>query len=168
MSQRNPPRMLEWKLGFDFLSSVSMDRTTNCDVFNSTSWGVVEEVGSTPITPMWRNIMIRSTRPDHVNLSTHRMKNRTLQKKVPISKPQLTSTFPIFRRCFFSFLLLAIVFIFFYSIILMMGLDPNLFSSKVESMILGKGLSFLFQRIGWYGAQEKQTNLSIPERTYLR
>nr|KUM49057.1 hypothetical protein ABT39_MTgene4394 [Picea glauca] len=32
--------MLEWKLGFDFLSSVSMDRTTNCDVFNSTSWGL--------------------------------------------------------------------------------------------------------------------------------
>lgn len=33
----------------------------------------------------------------------------------------------------------------------MMGLDPNLFSTKVESMILGKGLSFLFQRIGWAG-----------------
>lgn len=30
--------MLEWKLGFDFLSLLylkSMDRTTNCDVFNT-------------------------------------------------------------------------------------------------------------------------------------
>nr|QDS78280.2 succinate dehydrogenase subunit 3 [Camellia sinensis var. assamica] len=47
---------------------------------------------------------------------------RPLSPHLPIYKPQLTSTFPIFRRSVFSFLLLAIVFIFVYSIILMMGL----------------------------------------------
>ena len=33
----------------------------------------------------------------------------------------------------------------------MMGLDPNLFLVKLESLILKKGLSFLLQRVGWEG-----------------
>ncbi|GMP99785.1 hypothetical protein CsSME_00047132 [Camellia sinensis var. sinensis] len=45
----------------------------------------------------------------------------------------------------------------------MMGLDPNLFTIKVESMILAKGLSFLFQRIGCLFLAEIMTVVFLDE-----
>ena len=47
----------------------------------------------------------------------------------------------------------------------MMGLDPNLFTIKVESMILAKGLSFLFQRIGCLFLAEITTVVFLDEVT---
>lgn len=79
------------------------------------------------------------------------MKNRTLQKEVPIFKPQLTSTFPISHRLFISFLFLSTLIVCGFSFCLFIGLNVNVLFLKVESMILGKALSFLFQRIGWAG-----------------
>ena len=62
----------------------------------------------------------------------------------------ISVTLGLNRRWLYSFVLLMTFIVFFFSLFFLMGFDLNLIFLKMESLILGKGLSLLFHRIGFH------------------
>lgn len=60
-----------------------------------------------------------------------------------------SSTHALFRKRGIPFLFVATLVLFCYLVVLLVGFDFHLLFSKMESLILRKGLSFFLQRVGW-------------------